>query len=159
MHAHRTEKNDLLDEYTLIPDREGTLRTISDLHKGKDITQELYNIAQPLLSLSKEDCVNIVDEEYADIIMSQPEYTRADLRKDIADIIKDFRELSIENSSVLEDVKDLTILEQLIHYCSIFQTNEPTSYRAKLMPIICKFYNVEYKKVIINPINLEEQDL
>jgi IS5 family transposase len=94
------------------------------------------------------------------------EYTRTDLKNEIKSSIEELRKSTIEYKEygnnkprLLEELQDSITIEQLANYCSAYTTPSPSSNRARLMPIICGLYNIEYKTIVIPQVSQDEPDL
>lgn len=153
---------DLLASNALIPNREGELKKSGELRNGIHITDPLYSIAKPIIG-DKAD--KLVDPEYSDII-TFTEYTRTNLRDEVKSIIDELRKQSlgfidkgVHQPQLLESLKDTVSIDALIDYCSAFPTSESASYRARLMPVICKLYGKVHHSQVIPSINSDEPDL
>lgn len=153
---------ELLASNALMPNREGVLKVSSELRNGLYITDLLYSIAKPIIG-NKAD--KLVDPEYSDIV-TLTEYTRTNLRDEVKSIIDDLRKQSlgfidkdIHQPKLLEELEKTVSIDELISYCSAFTTSESTSYRARLMPVICQLYGKDYKPQVIPSINSDEADL
>ncbi|GAA6530468.1 hypothetical protein LPYR103PRE_24410 [Segatella asaccharophila] len=152
----------LLKSKALIPNRGGILKKSGELRDGKSITTELYDIAKPILGTRAD---KLVDTEYADIV-ALIEYTRTDLRDEIKSTIDNLRRLTfnyisdgINSPKLLEELNNTVTITNLVCYCSAFTSVESTSYRARLMPVICELYGIDYKPIVIPSIDNEEPDL
>ena len=143
----------LMNEYPLLPNRENKLEKKADLRDGKDITDELYAISSPIIGNRAEV---IVSPNFTDIV-KLPLYTRKDLQKDLTEAVKELRAQTLKVSPAKE--LDIAGIQKLISYCSAYPTEEPNSFRSRLMPVICKLYELEYKPIYIAPTEANEEDI
>ena len=143
---------DLMKKYSLIPNREGTLCSLTTLRSGKNIPVELYNKVKPII---REKANAIVDLGYEDIY-SFTEYTRANLRDDISSAIDRLKENTLSrrinyilSPQLLDKLENTTKIEDIISFCSVYPTVTPESLRAEIMPVIAEFYDVRSNNVCI----------
>jgi hypothetical protein len=153
---------DLMSNYAIIPNRKGELRKSVDLRNGKTITSDLYDISKYIIG---DKAGKLVDSDFACVTMLT-EYTRTDLKNEIKSSIEELRKSTIEYKEygnnkprLLEELQDSITIEQLANYCSAYTTPSPSSNRARLMPIICGLYNIEYKTIVIPQVSQDEPDL
>lgn len=137
---------DLMKKYSLIPNREGTLCSLTTLRSGKNIPVELYNKVKPII---REKANAIVDLGYEDIY-SFTEYTRANLRDDISSAIDKLKENTLNrrvnnaiSPQLLDKLENTTKVEDLISFCSVYPTMNPDSLRSTMMPVIAEMYDMK----------------
>ncbi len=150
----------LIENYALIPNREGVLMKIGDLRNGENITDALYDIAKPILGEEKDKLINT---KYVGLFASSlSTYTRSDLRNEIKSIIDDYRDQSLKHKyDGNSDPKLLSdeVIKALIKYCSAFDTVSPTDYRARLLETICDLYDITFNAIFIPQIEDDKPDL
>ena len=146
---NKIDSKSIYESLALIPNREGSLCFKSKLREGKTISQDLYQLARPIL---QGELDNLVDEQYADIF-EFPEYTRSDLQNAMTTRTSALRKetfarqqnpISVEN---LEKGDDL--LKALIEYCYIFPNVNAASLRKELVPVIYRIYKND--NVVLQP--------
>lgn len=150
---------DLLAKYNLIPNRDGTLRKSGDLKDAADITPELYAIAKPILSQKAQE---FVDTDYSEFVTSK--YDRTSLRDDLTLRINELRGLTLKRveynrpSPISLGDEQGTKISDLVTFCSAFPIEDPKSYRARILPIICRIYGLAYAPTVIPPKSNPEAD-
>lgn len=133
--------SDFFEKYALLPNREGTLMKRSELRNATPIVKDLYLLVK---ALDPNICTKMVDEEYADIIELTP-YNRTHLREELNSSVKK-KEDECWNNAKEQKPYDGTFEKSLIALCSSFTTINGDSKRNKLMPIICRFENIDYSE-------------
>lgn len=154
--------SDLLAKYKLIPNREGALRQSGDLKDAADITPELYDLVKPILG---DKVQKYIDPEFA-MIADLPKYTRTDLRTELMYAIEDLRKETIKrtskyvyggNKSLIEANQNVKLAD-LLNFCAAFPNENNNSARARLLPIICRIYDLDYRPSVIPSISKDEVD-
>lgn len=133
--------SDFFEKYALLPNREGVLMTRSELRNAEPIVKDLYNLVK---ALDYNICMKMVDEDYADIIELTP-YNRTNLREELNSSIKRKEDEYWKNTNEKKPY-DGAFEKNLIALCSSFTTVNGDSKRNKLMPIICRFENIDYSE-------------
>lgn len=133
--------SEFFEKYELLPNREGTLMKRGELRNAAPIVKDLYDLVK---ALDSNICTKMVDEKYADIIELTP-YNRTHLREELNSSVKK------KEDECWKDVKgqrpyDGAFEKSMIALCSSFTTVKGDSKRNKLMPIICRFENIEYSE-------------
>ena len=144
----------LFTSNALIPNREGVLRKANELRNAAQITPDLYKIARPLI---ESDTDRFVNEEFTDIYEFDV-YDRENLRDDIKMAIDNLREEISTGDGISTDMGE-DIERAIIDYCMAFTINSGNNIRNRLMPIICRYGQVEYHEVIIPKLQENEVDL
>ena len=136
---------DLMNKYSLIPNREGTLCSLNTLRSGKNIPLELYKKVKPII---REKANVIVDLGYEDIF-SFTEYTRTNLRDDISSAIDKLKENTIgrrinytSSPQLLDKLENTTTIKDILSFCSVYPTTNPESLRSEIMPVIAELYGI-----------------
>lgn len=133
------------EKYELIPNREGELKKRDDLRDARVIPAELYNLVK---AVDSTICIKMVDMEYQDIIKLTP-YNRQNLREELNDIVC-ARENGYWKDPERPQPYDGDFERSIINLCSAFTTKNGDSKRNKLMPIICRFEDIdEYQEIYI----------
>lgn len=133
------------EKYELIPNREGELKKRDDLRDARVISTELYNLVK---AVDSTICIKMVDMEYQDIIKLTP-YNRQNLREELNDIVC-ARENGYWKDPERPQPYDDDFERSIINLCSAFTTKNGDSKRNKLMPIICRFEDIdEYQEIYI----------
>ena len=146
--------DNLFTSNALIPNREGVLRKANELRNAAQITPDLYKIARPLI---ESDTDRFVNEEFTDIYEFDV-YDRENLRDDIKMAIDNLREEISTGDGISTDMGE-DIERAIIDYCMAFTINSGNNIRNRLMPIICRYGQVEYHEVIIPKLQENEVDL
>ena len=133
---------DFFDKYPLLPNREGDLKKRGELRNAKPITGDLYSLVK---NIDMSICTKMADEKYAEIV-ELTTYTRQQLREELNTTVKRKEE---EYWKSQKKAYDGMFEQNIIAFCSTFQTEKGESKRNKLMPIICRFEGVEYNERII----------
>lgn len=133
------------EKYELIPNRKGELKKRDDLRDARVIPAELYNLVK---AVDSTICIKMVDMEYQDIIKLTP-YNRQNLREELNDIVC-ARENGYWKDPERPQPYDDDFERSIINLCSAFTTKNGDSKRNKLMPIICRFEDIdEYQEIYI----------
>lgn len=153
---------DAMNNYALIPNREGVLNKRGDLFDGKTIGSDLYNLARPILK-TKLDI--LVKEKYADVY-DFPKYTRVRLRDEMKSSIDDLRKLTINHQSAssdnsepltLEDINHETKIEHLVRFCSGNNTGDET-FRIRVVKTIADLYDLPFEITVIPLVDNDNTD-
>lgn len=139
------EATSFFEKYELIPNREGVLKKRDDLRDARAIPDKLYALVK---ALDESVCVKMVDTEYQDIIKLNP-YNRQNLREELNGVVK-AKENECWRDSDSPHPYGGEFEKSLIALCSAFTTQNGDSKRNKLMPIICRFEDIDdYKEIYI----------
>lgn len=132
------------EKYPLLPNRERVLLKRAELHNAESINDDLYNLVK---ALSPEICNKMIHPEYADII-DLPSYSWQNLRDELNDCVKEVENKYWKGSDHQRPYNG-EFEYNLIKLCSFFTTIGGDSKRNRLMPIICKFENLDYQEIHI----------
>lgn len=138
------------DDYKLLPNIYGDFEFKKELNLPVNIHSEHLKVAEYLMPDIPKTFVN-QDYRYA---IGVSEYTRRSISKDFnAEIHSKTSDLS---KSIDSDWKS-----NLIRLCSIFPNEDVKSTRREVMPLIAKFYELDYKETFIDniendPINYDQ---
>lgn len=129
--------NHFFKDYALLPNRAGILKKETDLYDADIISKEWYELLNPLIP---QECEKMVDESYVDIIKLR-KYSGEDLRNAL-----NARVTHEENNhwKVLAEPYSGDFERHLIQLCSVFPLSSRESKRSNIIPIICKFENIDY---------------
>ena len=141
----------LFEKYTLIPNKEGTLFKKSDLRNAKDIPNWLYNIVKRIIPNRTSTFVN---NEFSGII-EMTSFSRNDLKESINDFLSTQRKENLEKGNCYSD----EVLNVLASICSVYKSEQGTTIRKNVMPLICKHLNVDYTPQILAPLSSDERDI
>lgn len=131
----------LMEEYPLLPNREGDLCLRNRLYYGEFMTNEVYELVKVVLG----DAVGkIFDPEFLKVSMVNP-YTIEDLRRDINSNISAWRKNTIDHQpvGVLPDEQ----LDALIRFCSASYMDDFTNQRGRMMRLLARFYQKEFEMI------------
>jgi len=153
------KKQEQMEKHAIIPNRKGKLHTANSLHSGKQITDALYKLAEPILG-SRAD--KLVDPAFDDVY-SFAEYTRENLRDEINSIITEWRKTYLGMQITLKDdttdSPDDSRLIALINYCNAFRSAGSNSLRSRLIPLLSELYGIPIEQTIIPRHEKEEESL
>lgn len=146
------EKHSYFDEYYLIPNRKNKLFRKGNLLRPENIDTSLYEFMLEYLPDTAESFISI---NYLDLFSdSLPEYDRKNLQDDITSIVDSYNKKRERNEVLSEDEYSL-----LIKFCSFYPAlDDIKSTQRQLMPLICKYYEVDYNEIHLPNINGQEID-
>ena len=154
---------DLLAKYALIPNRDGTLCKSGNLRDAQDITTDLFAISKPLLG---EKAQKLVDLDYAGIT-TLTKYDRTSLKNELKIEIEELRKKTIKRTHSLYYTPDYISLDDagliikvadIVKFCSAYPKEGSNTFRARMLPIICRVYGLDYAPFVIPSISDEEAD-
>jgi hypothetical protein len=133
---------EVMEHYALLPNRKGELRKKGELYHAKFMTTEVYDLVKVVMG---DDSKKIFDPSYLDVCEVNP-YSESDLQKAITSTMQNWR------SNVLAEGSEKSLtdnqLSALIKFCSATSNlSESDNVRGKMMPLIAKFHDVEYKPI------------
>lgn len=154
------DKSEYMKKYSLIPNRVKSLRKTEDLRNGSQITNDLYNVAYPLLG-AKLDL--LVDPDYADVY-KLVNYTRENLRDDVTALISQWRASKLGLNICLKSnpndaSSDDSLLDAMLRFCNAYRTQNPDSQRSKLLKLLSQLYDKELHPVYIPRVDEEDENL
>lgn len=135
---------DFFERYALLPNREKVLMTRGDLRDARSITKDLYELVK---AFDAKICTQMVHTEFADIV-ELTAYNRQNLREELNSAVKE-KENECWGNPDNPHAYDGDFEKSLIDLCSAFTTQNGESKRNKLMPIICRFEDIEYEEKYI----------
>lgn len=142
----------LLNNYKMIPNREGVLKQATELRNAEEIPYDLYCLIKPLIP---DTTSTFADIDYECINKYLYPYSRKELKATINTRISDERQRTI-NNSISQKCFDCEFIKQLINYCSAFPQSDSYSLRRKMMPLICELNGLVFKETIIPSISIDE---
>ena len=148
---NETEHQAMLNEFAIIPNRDGELCRADKLKYGKTIGEDLFRIAKPLLG---DKAKEIVDDAFHDVYPFT-EYNRTLLRDDISTYLGQVKKETIDEGKEFSD--EFTRL--LLEYCSYNPTTSDNSFKSRLMPYICELYDYDYAQKVIPSVEPKEVDM
>lgn len=125
----------LLDQYALLPNRKGELKTKTSLRHGDFMTENLYNLTSLLMG---SDADKMIDTSFNDIC-TVGEYKAEELQRAISQTIIQWRNsaLNAQNRTALTEEQK----SALISFCSTSSLEDFTNFRGRMMAEIVKVYN------------------
>lgn len=131
----------LMDEYPLLPNREGYLRLRNGLYYGEFMTDNVYRLVKNVMG---DDKVKMYDPTYTDVSAVNP-YKESDLQKAIANNIQQWRNQTLNRSvpGVLDDDQ----LNALIDFCLATCLPDFRNQRGRMMPILAEYYEKDFEVI------------
>ena len=131
----------VMENYALLPNREGELRKKSELYHAAFMTPEVYELVKIVMG---DDSKKIYDTTYLDVCEVNP-YSQSDLQKAITSTMSNWRTSTLINQekSTLTDEQ----LTAMITFCSASYSPEFNNARSRIMPLLAEFYGMEHKTV------------
>ena len=136
-----SENESVMEEYPLLPNRNGALCLKSSLRYGSFMTNDVYNLVNVVMG---DEASKMLDPSFYDVCKVD-EYTKEDLQKAITFTITRWRTSSLTGPSPTPLTNNQ--LNALIGFCSASCQIDFNNRRSKLLPLLAKYYNKEYKKV------------
>lgn len=145
------QKHAFFDEYAIIPNKEGTLLKKGKLLSPQNIDDELYKFMSIYLPDIAE---RFISQSFLPLFFeSLEEYNRKSLQDDITTIVEVYNKKIAQNTCLSKEEYAL-----LIKFCSFYPAlDEAKSTQRQLMPLICKYYNIEYIEQFLP--NIKEQEI
>lgn len=140
----------LFETMSLIPNREGTLKSTANLRDGKNIPDELYKRA---LAISPSEMSKLVHVDFADLY-SLNEYTRDQVRQAVFNVNESIKSTTIRNGNCFTP----EYTTSLRNYVSIYTTENPTSNRHLVMQSLSVLKEFDYKICYIPKVDEKETD-
>lgn len=130
-----------LEDYPLLPNWKGDLRTRKSLYYGEFMTEDVYELVKVMMG---DEADKMYDPEYNKIISVNP-YSEADLQKDINTNLRILRSKTLErqNPELLSEEQ----LNALIKFCSATSNEDYNNQRGRMMPILVVFYGKTFETV------------
>ena len=141
----------LLDNYALLPSRNGNLHRKGELHDGAFLTDEVYSLVKPLMGLGVE---KIFDPAYRDVC-SVGSYEIRDLQNAISNTISTWRRETLIAQPVVMPENDK--LKAMVTLCSAFSLAQPNSYRYRMIKQICKVFSFTFQQNILPKLTEDEE--
>ena len=132
---------EVMKDYALLPNRYGELRKKGELYHAEFMTPEIYELVKVVMG---DDSKKIFDSAYLDVCDVNL-YTKSDLQRAITSTMGIWRNSVDANNNrmALTDKQ----LSAIITFCSASYQPELNNVRSRMMPLLAKFYGIEYKAV------------
>lgn len=147
----RDSGNDkLMDEYPLLPNREGDLHLRNGLYYGEFMKEDVYGLVKIVMG---DDRVKMYDPSFLDVSAVNP-YKESDLQKAITNNIQQWRNQTLNRSvpGVLGDDQ----LKALLDFCSATYLDDFKNQRGRMMPILAEYYEKDFE--VIPTIKFKEDE-
>ena len=141
----------LFDKYTLIPNKEGVLTKKSDLRNAKDIPNWLYDIVKQIIPTRTSAFVN---NDFSGIV-EMTSFSRNDLKESINDFLTTQRKEYLDKGKCYRG----EVLRVLASICSVYKSEQSTTIRRSVMPLICDYLKVDYMPQILAPLSSDERNV
>lgn len=141
----------LFEKYTLIPNKEGVLCKKSDLRNAKDIPNWLYDIVKQIIPKRTS---TFVSNEFSGIV-EMTSFSRNDLKESINDFLATQRRENLDKGKCYSD----EVLNVLASICSMYKSEQGSTIRKSVMPLICEHLKVDYAPQILAPLSSDERDI
>ena len=140
----------IVNEYPLLPNRNGMLRKRGELSHGDFMSNEIYELVKVVMG---SDADTMFDRDFLDIC-EVGNYTTDNLRRAINSTMGDWRR------KTLKDNIPLTVSESdaLIRFCSASSQDDFNNQRGRLMPILTPFYGVAFEQKRVIKLQENEED-
>lgn len=132
---------DVMKNYALLPNREGDLHKKNELYHAAFMTNDVYELVKVVMG---EDSKKIYDTAFLDVCEVYP-YSQTDLQRAISANMQNWRTSVLTNSHKEHLTDDQ--LTALISFCSATYLPDFNNARGRMMPLLAKFHNKEYKTV------------
>ncbi len=131
----------MMEEFPLLPNREGKLYKRPELYYGEFMTDEIYQLVKVVMG---DRSMKMYDPAYLDVCTVNP-YSTTELQKDISNTMGGWRNkcLTSNPSVALEQSQ----LDALIKFCSATALSEFKNQRGRMMPIIAEYYGNAFEQV------------
>lgn len=128
----------VMAQYPLLPNRDGELRTKSELYHASFMDCNVYNLVKIVMG---NDSKKIYDADFLDVCVVNS-YEPTDLQRAIASTMGNWRTATLGNreKSTLSDEQ----LSALIKFCSASYLPEFNNSRGRIMPLIAKFHGKQF---------------
>lgn len=142
------EKTSVFEEFRLLPNIKGELIRRGELKLPVNIDYQYIEASNIIIP---EIPKQFIKRDF-ELGLEYNSYNRKKLSDDFnTKILSLTKDLTIESDHLLK----AEIRDGLIQLCCIYPSENIQSTRRQIMPIVCKFYNLEYKERIIK--NVEEE--
>lgn len=131
----------VMDEYPLLPNREGKLYKRLDLYYGEFLTDDVYQLVKEVMG-DKAD--KMYAPSFLDVCLVN-DYSTIGLQKDIAYTMNIWRNKTLSTNPSVELNDDE--LNALIQFCSATHLSEFKNQRGRIMPLIAQFYGKDFRVV------------
>lgn len=128
-----------LDDYPLLPNRNGKLRKKTELYHGDFLTKEIYDLVKGVMG---DDADKIFDTAYLDVCDVNL-FSKTDLRNVITSTMGEWRKEMLSSNSHPVDMQQR--VGALIKFCSASGLSDFNNTRSRMMPLIAHFFGTEYE--------------
>lgn len=146
--------NSHFDKFSLIKNRNGQHRLKSELRDAATIPDWLCDIVTPFIS---EKVEMFIDEDFIEIDTFS-KYSRNDLRKDLNESLKELADNTFRKS-IHPSMCDDETLSMLARLSMIVKSESSKTIKNSAMEVIAPYLGLEYKPIILHPVNSEEGDI
>ena len=129
----------MMEDYPLLPNRNGQLRKRGDLYYGDFMDNDVFNLVCTVMG---DDAAKMYDPQYLKVSEVNT-YSKNNLYKDIKGTIDSWRSRVLDNNSSLTDNQ----LDALIKFCSATAMEDFKNQRGKIMRILPEFYDRVFSQV------------
>lgn len=140
----------MMEEFPILPNKDGRLRRKSELRHAKFLTSEMYELVKGAMG---EDAQSLFDDSFSDVC-DVAECSVAELQRAIADYMDKLRTSAVKGS---ESLPDGTVCD-LLRLCSASCTDAFESQRGKLMPLLAQFYGKNFVVVRVQRFRDEDEE-
>ena len=138
-------------EFPLIKNRDGRHRIKSELRDAATIPDWLCKVVMPFIS---EEVERFIDEDFVDID-DFSKYSRNDLKKSLNEALRNLADSTFKKAIVGEH----EMLCQLARLSMIVKSETSKTIKNAAMKVIAPYLGLEYKTVILSPVDSEEGDI
>ncbi|MDE5639485.1 MAG: hypothetical protein K2I47_06815 [Odoribacter sp.] len=129
----------VMEDYPLLPNRNGQLRKRGELYYGEFMNNAVYELVCTVMG---DDVAKMYDPRFIEI-SEVNDYLTSDLQKAIAITISSWRNKVLNNSDMLNDKQ----LSALIRFCSASAMEDFKNQRGKMMRVLPAFYDKTFSQV------------
>ena len=140
----------VMEEYSLLPNRQGKLRKKNELYDAAFMSANIYNLVKMLMG---DESDKIIDTSFLDICEVNT-YSTTDLQRAITSTISAWRSNVLNRNKSLSDEQ----LTSLINFCSAFNDAETRSVRRRMMPLLARLYGKDFKAVHVIKFRAENEE-
>lgn len=133
------KKIELANTYSIIPNMDGALQKKNDLMYADFMDDNVFNLVNDVMG---SDRAHMLDPKYKDLCDDFTDYTKDDLQKAISYEADSLNRTAILKGDALEKGK----IPNLIKFCSAFHLDVPNNRRSKLIPLIAKYFDLQYER-------------
>lgn len=141
MFLRDSDNDKLMDEYPLLPNREGDLHLRNGLYYGEFMKEDVYGLVKIVMG---DDRAKMYDPSFLDVSAVNP-FKESDLQKAITNNIQQWRNQTLNRSvpGVLGDDQ----LKALLDFCSATYLDDFKNQRGRMMPILAEYYEKDFEVI------------